>query len=175
MITRFNKYAVAAAMVFASLGAAHAEGLYAGGSLGTPDYKDNVNGISGEGSGAGGTVFGGYQVNHNFAVEGGLFNLGHIDNASGHVKLPGAYADAVGTVEVAPKLAVLGRAGVAEGRFSTTNGNDSSPALKLGAGVEYDFSQKVGLRAEYDHYRFADAFDTKPRVGEFEVGLKVGF
>jgi len=83
MNTRLHKPALAALLVIAGIGAAHAEGAYIGGSIGTPDYKNSVNGIDGDGSGVGGKVFGGYQFTPNVAIEGGLFNLGHIDNANG--------------------------------------------------------------------------------------------
>lgn len=175
MISRLNKSVLAAAIVFGGIGAAHAEGLYVGGSLGSPDYKSSVNGVTGEGSGVGGKVFGGYQITPNFAVEGGVFDMGHIDDASGKVNLRGAYADAVGSYEFAPKWSVLGSAGVAEGRFTTTSGNDTSPALKLGAGLQYDITNRVAVRAEYEHYHFSDAFDAKPKVGEYSLGVKVGF
>ena len=33
----------------------------------------------------------------------------------------------------------------------------------------------VALRAEYEHYHFSDAFDAKPKVGEYSLGVKVGF
>jgi len=174
MISRLNKSVVAAALVLAGIGAANAQ-AYVGGSLGTPDYKSSVNGVTGDGSGTGGKVFGGYQVTPNFAVEGGAFDLGHIDDSSGKVKLRGAYADAVGSYEFAPKWSVLGRAGVAEGHFTTTNGDDNSPALKLGAGLQYDITNTVAVRAEYEHYHFSDAFDAKPKVGEYSIGVKVGF
>jgi OOP family OmpA-OmpF porin len=175
MFIRQKKSALAAALLLASLGAARAEGLYVGGSLGTPDYKSSVNGISGNGSGLGGKFFGGYQLVPNFAVEGGYIDLGHIDDASGKVNVRGAFLDGVGNYEFAPKWSVLGRVGVAEARFTTPNGNDSSPALKLGAGLQYDLTKTVALRAEYEHYHFTDAFDSKPNIGEFTVGLKVGF
>jgi len=175
MISRLNKSVLATAIVLGGIGAAHAEGLYVGGSLGSPDYKSSVNGVTGDGSGVGGKVFGGYQITPNFAVEGGAFDLGHIDDETGKVNLRGAYADAVGSYEFAPKWSVLGRAGVAEGRFTTTNGDDTSPALKLGAGLQYDITNTVAVRAEYEHYHFSDAFDAKPKVGEYSLGVKVGF
>jgi len=175
MITHLKRYAVAVALVVAGIGAARAEGLYVGGSLGTPDYKSSINGISGSGSGVAGKIFGGYQLTPNFAVEGGLMNLGHIDDSSGKVDLHGAYVDAVGTYEFAPKWSLLGRAGLAEGRFTTNNGDDSSPALKLGAGVQYDLTKQVALRAEYEHYHFTDVFASKANVGELSLGVKVGF
>lgn len=164
-----------AALLATGLAAAHAEGFYAGGSLGSPDYRTSVNGISGNGSGVGGKVYGGYELTPNFSVEGGFADLGHIDDASGRVDLRGVFVDAVGHYEVAPKWSVYGSAGVAQGQFKTTAGQDSSPALKLGVGVEYDLTDRVGLRAGYDHYAFSDAFDAKPRVGELSFGLQVGF
>jgi len=157
------------------IGAAQAEGLYVGGNLGTPDYHSTINGVGGDGSGAGLKLYGGYQLTPNFAVEGGYFDLGHIDDGSGRVKARGVYADAVGSFEIAPKWSLLGSAGLAEGRFTTTAGNDSSPALKLGAGVQYDLSKQFALRAQYDRYRFINAFDEKPNIGELSVGLKVNF
>jgi OmpA-OmpF porin, OOP family len=175
MLKRFTQPALVAAVLAACLGAAHAEGLYVGGSLGTPDYKSSVNGISGNGSGVGGKVYGGYDLTPNFAIEAGLFDPGHIDDAAGKVKLYGAYVDGVGHYGFAPQWSVLGSVGVAQGRFTTTRGDDSSPALKLGAGLQYDLSSHVALRAEYEHYRFSNAFDAKPDVGEFSLGVKVGF
>jgi len=175
MISRLNKPVLAVAIVLGAVGAAHAEGLYVGGNLGLPDYKSSVNGVSGDGSGVGGKVFGGYQITPNVAVEGGVFDLGHIDDESGKVNLRGAYADAVGSYEFAPKWSVLGRAGLAEGRFTTSSGDDNSPALKLGAGLQYDITNTVAVRAEYEHYHFSDAFDAKPKVGEYSLGVKLGF
>ena len=175
MFSRFSKSIIVATLITGGVATAQAEGLYIGGNLGSPDYKSSVNGISGNGSGTGLKVYGGYQLTPNFAVESGVFDLGHIDDASGRVKTRGVYLDGVGSYEFAPKWSVLGRAGVAEGRFTTTLGDDSSPALKVGVGLQYDLTKTVALRAEYDHYHFTNAFDGKPNIGEFSVGFKVGF
>lgn len=175
MLSRFSKSIIVATLITGGVASAQAEGLYIGGNLGSPDYKSSVNGISGNGSGTGLKLYGGYQLTPNFAVEGGFFDLGHIDDASGRVKTRGVYLDGVGSYEFAPKWSVLGRAGVAEGRFTTTRGDDTSPALKVGAGLQYDLTKTFALRAEYDHYHFTNAFDRKPNIGEFSVGFKVGF
>ena len=173
MITRLSKAAIATVLVAAGIDAAQAEGLYIGGNLGTPDHKSSVSGISG--SGVGGKLFGGYQLTPNFAVEGGFFDLGHIDDATGQVKLRGVYLDGVGSCMFALKWSVLGSAGLAEGRFNTTYGKDSSPAIKIGAGLQYDLTDRVALRLQYGHYHFSDAFDAKPNVGKVSLGLKLGF
>jgi OmpA-OmpF porin, OOP family len=175
MTIHFNKSTLAVFLMAAGIGAARAEGAYVGASLGTPDYKSSINGVTGDGSGVGGKAFGGYQLTPNFALEGGFVDLGHIDDGSGRVKVRGAYLDGVGSYEFAPKWSVLGRAGLVQARFKSTNGNDSSPGLKLGAGLQYGLTSQVALRAEYEHYRFSDAFDAKPKVGEFTLGVRVGF
>ena len=42
-------------------------------------------------------------------------------------------------------------------------------------GVQYDLTRTTALRLGYDRYRFADAFDAKPDVGETSFGVKVSF
>lgn len=175
MRSLFVRSAVVAAFAFAGLGAAHAEGLYLGGSLGTPHYHSDINGVSGNGSGVGGKLYGGYPITPTVAVEAGYLDLGHIDNSTGKVNVRGGFLDGVGSHGIAQGWSALGRIGVAQARFTTPTGNDWSPALKLGAGLQYEVTKAVALRAEYDHYHFTDAFDTKPNIGEFAFGMKVGF
>jgi multidrug resistance efflux pump len=43
------------------------------------------------------------------------------------------------------------------------------------ASLQYDITNRVAVRAEYEHYHFTDAFDAKPKVGEYSLGVKVGF
>ena len=169
--------ALALALITGSALAAHAEGLYVGGALGSPHYGgDAVNGISSSGGGAAGKLFGGYQFNPNFGLEGGWFDLGHTEDVNGKAKVQGAYFDAVGKFGIAPKWSLTGSAGVAEGRFRTPNDvDDNSPALKLGVGVEYAMSPTTSLSLGYDRYHFIDAFDAKPNVGMPFLSVKVGF
>jgi OOP family OmpA-OmpF porin len=164
-----------AATLAGAVGAAQAEGLYVGGGVGLPDYHSSINGVAGGGSGTGLKLYGGYQFNPNFALEAGAFELGHIDNSSGRANARGAFVDAVGFYPLNERLSLLGSAGIAHGRWDTTNGDDSSPALKLGAGVQYALSNSVSLRAQYERYQFTSAFDAKPGVGETTVGLNYKF
>lgn len=173
--TRLHQAVIATALSIGCIAAAHAEGFYGGVSVGTPNYKSGFDGISGTGSGLGGKVYLGYDIAPNFAIEGGYFELGHISNATGRVNTRGVFVDGVGKYALAPQWMLMGRLGVAQGRFTTTNGNDTSPAMRLGAGVEYALNTRIGLRAEYAHYRFSSAFDTKTSVGEFTLGVRVGF
>jgi OmpA-OmpF porin, OOP family len=173
--TRVAQALILGGLFAGAMGAAQAEGLYVGGGVGLPDYHSSINGVAGGGSGTGVKIYGGYKFNPNFAVEAGGFELGHIDNSTGRANARGVYVDAVGFYPLNDRLSLLGSAGVAHGRWDTTNGDDSSAALKVGAGVQYDLSQTVALRAQYERYQFTSAFDAKPGVGETTVGLNYRF
>ncbi len=177
MFTRFNKSLIAIALVAGGVTAAQADGLYVGGSVGAPNYSNAINGIGGNGGGSGPAVnlYGGYQISPHVAVEAGAYRLGSKSDGNGTVKSHGVYLDGVGTYEIAPKLSLLGRIGVAEARFTTTGGDDSSPGIRAGAGLEYELTPQMSLRAEYDRTHYTNAFDAKPNTGEYAVGLKVGF
>jgi OOP family OmpA-OmpF porin len=175
--TRIAKPLVAAALL-AGMAGAHADGLYVGGALGAPNYSNLVNGYgTGDGGGRGPTykLFGGYQITPNFAVEGSAFNLGRTAPTPGSARVYGVSVDAVGSVPLGPRWSLLGSAGLAEARFTTPSGNDSSPGLKAGVGVQYDLSSAMAVRLGYDRYHFTNAFDTKPNVGNTFVGLKLNY
>ncbi len=176
MSVRSFKLLLAAAALAAGLSApsAHAEGLYVGGSIGVPHFGDGVNGIAGDGSGASGKVFGGWQPNPNFAVEGGVASLGHIDNANGNVTGHATYLDAVGLLPLGAHFSLLGSVGVAHVNLNTSAGDDSGVGLKLGVGAEYALTRNVSLRGEYENYR-APEFGGHPAIGQYTFGVRVGF
>jgi OOP family OmpA-OmpF porin len=169
------RLALGATLLAGAIGAAQAEGIYVGGGVGVPDYHSSINGVTGGGSGTGVKLYGGYQYNPNFAVELGGYELGHIDNSTGKANVRGAYLDAVGFYPLNDRFSLLGSAGVAQGRWDTTNGDDTSSALKLGAGVQYQLTPAVGVRAQYERYMYTNAFDQKPGVGETTVGVNFKF
>lgn len=163
------------ALVFAAAGAcAHAEGLYLGGSVGSSDWG-HVDGIAGNSHGLTGKVYGGWGLTPNFAVEAGVARLGSISDASGKVGANAAYVDGVGTLPLADKWSLLGRAGVVHARFNGTNGSDSGTGLKLGAGVQYELTRSTALRAEYERYHLNGAYDSHANIGQFTVGVKTSF
>lgn len=91
--------------------------------------------------------------------------------------LKGFRKSLVATAVLVAGVAGVGAAhaeGLAEGRFTTTCVKDSSPALNLGAGLQYELAKQVPLRAEDEHCPFTDAFDAKPKVGEYSFGVNVG-
>ena len=165
----------AVALVAASLTTpVHAEGLYVGGSIGAPHFGDGVDGITGNGTGVSGKLYGGYTVNPNFALEGGIATLGRINNANGTVNGHGVYLDAVGLLPLGANFSLLGSLGVAHVNLNTSNGDDAGVGLKLGLGAEYAISPRVSLRGEYENYRPSE-FGTHPNIGQYTLGVRVGF
>ena len=145
-------------------------------------------------------LFGGYQFNRNFAVEGGYFNLGEFGyNATtqppalagtlnGKIKLQGLNLDAVGMLPLSDKFSVFGRLGLqyaqAKDSFSSTgvvatptNPNPSKKALnyKAGVGVQYDFNRSLGMRVEAERYRIDDAINNKGDINMYSLGLVYRF
>ena len=181
MFPNSSRNLVVVALAIGACTAARADGPYVGADLGHPQYSNSINGIGGGDTSNNGSVaaklYGGYAFTPNWSLEGGVFRLGHAhDGISGDtVNSRGLFVDGVGTYAFAPQWSVLGRVGVAEARFTTTLGNDSSSGVKAGAGIQYDLTKQVGLRVQYERYHFFNAFDAKPNVGEFSAGIKFSF
>ena len=137
-------------------------------------------------------LFGGYQLNRNFALEGGYFDLGHfgfvantipLGALSGTIKVRGLNLDLVGIVPITEKFSAFGRVGAnyAESRDTFTgsgllralNGNPSKKGtqVKYGAGLQYAVTRSLGLRAELERYRIDDAVGNKGDIDLVSVGL----
>lgn len=177
MLNKPLRITLIAAAALAAGTAARAEGLYVGGALGAPDYHSSINGIgTGHGSGVSARLFGGYDFSPYLAVEGGAFSLGKISDDTGNdAKGYGLDVRAVGRYEFTPGWAVLGEGGLAEARFTTTQGNGSSPGAELGAGLEWSPAKQVSVRLTYDRYHFTSVFSDHVNVGQYLVGVKFGF
>ena len=141
-------------------------------------------------------LFGGYQINRNFGVEGGYFNLGKFGFSSntspagtlnGQIKLQGLNLDLVGTLPLTDNLSAIARVGgqyaSARDRFSgtgavnVTNPNPSKRAAnyKLGVGLQYEINRSMFVRAEGERYRINDAVGNHGDVNVFSVSLVIPF
>ena len=156
--------------------AAHAEGLSIGGSLGSSHWKgDDIGGLATDRSDTGGKIYGGYAFTPNLGIEAGYANLGKFGSDAGSVKADGFYADAVGTLPLGNGFSALGRVGVFNGKLdSSTAGSDRGTSYKVGAGVQYDFDKQLGVRGEWERYRF-DALGTKANTDMYSIGLNYKF
>jgi OOP family OmpA-OmpF porin len=179
-------------------------GLNFGQSRATIDDKRITNDLLGQGFTAvsinddnrdnGFKVFGGYQFNPHFALEGGYFNLGKfgyvastvpVGTMTGNIKLQGVNLDALGILPFTEKFSAFARVGViyaeakdtfrGTGLVLVTNPNPSkrSANYKFGVGLQYDFTEKVGMRAEVERYRIDDAIGNKGDVDLASIGLVV--
>ena len=141
-------------------------------------------------------LFGGYQMNRNFALEAGYFNLGKFGFTSttvpagtlaGQIKLQGFNLDLVGTLPLTDRLSVLGRVGAqaarardsfsGTGAVSVTDPNPNKRAVnyKFGAGLQYEFSPSFWLRGEAERYRVNDAVGNRGDINLFSVSLVFPF
>jgi OmpA-OmpF porin, OOP family len=125
-------------------------------------------------------LFAGYQFNRYVAVEAGYVNLGKFTfsankptNPFGFTadvsdKASGFGIDAVGTWPITPEFGLLGRIGLfrwtldASATLTTqfaggANGSASEKAtgidVAFGVGAKYDFSENLGLRAEFQRFK----------------------
>jgi len=152
--------------------------------------------ISNDDNDTGYKLFGGYKFNRNFAVEGGYFDLGRFGftattvpagTLNGNIKLKGVNLDAVGILPITENFSAFGRVGVnyAEARDSfsgsgAVNVLNSNPSkreanLKFGGGLQYDFTQWLGMRVEAERYRINDAVGSKGDIDLVSVGLVYRF
>ena len=176
MYARTFKPLLSALLAAAALGAgvAHAEGFYGGAGLGNQSYPSQVNGNSTSGSALSGKLYGGYQLNPNFAVEGGITELGALSSPGGQVDSYGTFVDAVGMLPMNNQWSLLGRVGVAHMAINTPTGDDGGNGFKVGLGAEYALSKTMALRGEWERYQLT-GFGSNPSADQFTLGLKVGF
>ena len=184
--------ALAALGIGTSAGALAADpGWYLGGNLGQSAAKIDDDKIRQNLAGQGLTMtsisdderefgfklFGGYQFNRHFALEGGYFNPGEFSftaqtsppgTLSGNAKVQGLFLDPVLILPFTEKFSAFGRAGLtyidADSTFAATgsasapaNGDKKSVNYVVGAGLQYDFTPRFGMRAEVERYRIDDA------------------
>lgn len=144
----------------------------------------------------GGKIFGGYQFNKYFALEGGYFDLGRFGftantvpagTLTGDIRLQGLNLDAVGILPITEKFSAFGRVGATYARardsFSGTgavnvfNPNPSKRAgnYKFGVGVQYAFTDALSMRVEAERYRVNDAVGNRGDVDMLSVGLVYRF
>jgi OOP family OmpA-OmpF porin len=128
---------------------AHAEGLYIGGNVASPDWRSPVNGLAGKDHNAAVNLYGGYTLNSNLALELGYMTLGHQNGDLGEVRGHGGYLDVVGTLPLGmSNFSLLGRLGYDRASIMTDAGSDNGGGLNFGAGLQYDLNRNVALRAE---------------------------
>ena len=169
------RLALATTALLAAVGA-HAEGLSIGGSIGSSHWKgDDVGAASTDRNDTAYKLYGGYGITPNFSVELGYANIGKFSSSAGSLKADALYLDGVGTLPLGNGFSALGRVGVFNGKLdSSLAGSDRGTSYKVGAGVQYDIDKNLGVRGEWERYRF-DALGTKANTDLYSVGVNYKF
>ena len=95
----------------------------------------------------------GNQFHRNFAAELGYTDLGSITVAGTKVSATAFELLGVGSFEVAPKVSLYGKLGVASIDVKAGGASDKENKLTYGFGAQYDFTPKVGLQGEFRKYQ----------------------
>ena len=198
------------ALIGSSLAMADDSGWYIGGNLGQSRAKiddpriidDLLNaGISttsmrDDNRHFGYKLFGGYEFDKYFALEGGYFDLGKFGftantvpaaGLTGNTKLKGMNVDLVATLPLTERFAAFGRVGYnyayAKDTFAGYGAvivrkperSEHSGNYKFGAGLQYAITESFAVRLEAERYRVNDAVGNKGDVDLFSTGLVYRF
>ncbi|BAO80301.1 outer membrane protein and related peptidoglycan-associated (lipo)protein [Serpentinimonas raichei] len=203
---------MAAATLASPLAFAQATGWYGGASVGgsaATIAEDRItrgllgqglvtNGFSERDRDVGFKLFGGYQINRNFGVELGWFDMGEMGytatttppgSLQGDVTVRGLNLDLVGTLPLTERLSLLGRLGVAHvhtrGRFAATGAvtnpygatrtSERDTGLKLGVGLAWKLTDAWDLRGEFERLRIRDTVGNRGHVDMLSVGVVYRF
>ena len=185
----------AATLLFSPVSQAQMSGQnwYAGAGIGQSKAKDACTGAAALGVACDDTdtatkIFGGYQFNKNFAVEVGYADLGKatasVPGVSGEWKATTWDILAVGILPINQQFSVLGKIGMASwsldasltalGVGSATQ-SASGTDVTYAVGVQYDFNDKVGLRAEWQTYSNVGDENTTGQSDVSVIGASVLF
>ena len=110
----------------------------------------------------GGKIFGGYNFNDYFAIEGAYFDLGDISDGNNSAEIDGVSLAVVGKVPVSNSFSVFGKVGGHEWDADTTGGISGQASSSgdsdafYGIGAEYRINQSISLRGEIERYEVED-------------------
>ncbi|MDB5991525.1 MAG: hypothetical protein JWQ10_2928 [Herbaspirillum sp.] len=190
----------AAAVSASAFAAAPAnDGWYLGTSVGRSKVKINRDGLyedfKGNKTGTGFKLYGGYQFNQYFALEGQYIKLATAKYQSsgpstpwhGNLKIRGLAIDAVGILPLGDSFSLLGKLGMvqmqADANFQTNSGSSYSGKTTkttplIGVGAEYKLTPALALRAEYEYFgSLTPSFDPAAKISTdmMSIGLRYTF
>jgi len=134
-------------------------------------------------------LFMGKQLNRNFAIEAGFFDLGDFNYRAGtrqggttgaNLSYKGLNLDLVTQLPFTDRFSIYSRLGVQYTKAVTAfNGSlntgrvykDKSFNPKVGLGMEYKLSEALAVRAEVERNRMDDAVRNKANVDLYSLGL----
>lgn len=157
-------------------------GWYVGGSLGQSDISD-INcptGFSCDDKDTAWKIFGGYEINRNFAAEIGYSDLGEFNRSSAltnrSVEATAWELTGVGMFPLNNQFSLYGKLGLYYSETEVSGvGDDTNTDLTFGAGAQYNFSPTLGLRAEWQRYNDVSSPIGGSDIDVWSLGLRVKF
>lgn len=196
------KYCISGLLLCAAASSASAaavteeKGWYMGASAGRSAMKmsgDAADELKEKKTGTGFKVFGGYQFNRYWGLEGQYIQLATAkydlkrQSYSFHtdMKMSGVAINAVGILPLGESFSLLGKLGAAQmllrDDYRYTDGDsgsyrESKTMPLIGFGAEYKLTPALALRAEYEYYgQFKIAQDTKISSDMLSIGMRYTF
>ncbi len=198
MIKQIGVMVISAALMTPLL--AQAEGAYVGFNAGRANQKVSVSGDEGSGSvkdnSTGYKLYGGYEFNQYFGVQGGYIDLGKgkIAYADSDVqgnfssKVRSLYVAATATLPINEQFAVFAKLGVSRNRVKimdvyTDAGvagyiseSETRTTPLIGIGAAYNFSKNLTAVLEYENFgKVVKDDDVNLKANLFSVGLRYKF
>ena len=140
----------AAAFSLPSLAMAQAKGdshWYIGGGIGQADVKEADDKDTSM------KIFGGYQINKNFAAELGYIDFGKVNDAGTEVKGNAWEVVGVGILPLGGgKFDIFGKAGFFWGEIKGGGVKEDSTEFTYGVGASWHITPNLSLRGEYQRY-----------------------
>ena len=128
-------------------------------------------------------VYGGLEVNEFISMEVGYIDLGKVGYSgakTGSRETKGMLLQLVGTYALNPSVTLIGRGGMnflstdVNGTIAGTpnnNASDTDVVWSAGLGAQYNFTQSVGLRMEWERYFKTGSPAANGGTGEANVDL----
>lgn len=188
---------IASATALGGVSAVHAAevGPYAGAAVVASEHKYNLSNDTSTGDRNSdewsGKVFGGYQLDKTFAVEGGYTNFGSssynysVGTANGRIdsRSHSLYVAGKASYPVNDQFSLNGKLGLAYNK-NTVHGTGLAASYAVGdkdrtglyasVGGEYAINQKVSLSLDYEHYGKND-IEQGRKKGAVSLGARYNF
>lgn len=142
-------------------------GFYAGAGIGqaTIDACDGANHCDDEDTSW--KIFGGWQLNPNFAIEAGWVDFGEVSGSVGgsavSAEFDGWTLAAKGVLPLNDQFSVFGKLGMVswdvEGGGAASGIDDDGTDLLYGIGAQYMVTDRVGIVGEWEWYDIDDDVD----------------
>lgn len=106
----------------------------------------------------GGKIYGGYKFNDYFSIEGSYYDFGNIEDAGRQLEADGVSLAIIGSLPLTQYVSIFAKAGThdwdaeARGVFPGQSLRDSDTDAFYGAGVQYNFTDSITVRAEVERY-----------------------